>query len=247
MKVLITGEPNSNADNLARMFEYYGVETYLVPLRMSRFIKRWMLKIRPDISLVFNVGHFTWIIRTQRLGGKKIFRAMGTDVHKMDFVTRQVLRFLHKHNRARICYASHALRDKLGLDGEVLPTPIDTTRFYPMGLEREKDVLYYCRKKSCDIYRMDRLEAYMREHPNETVTIAEGSIDHLHMNRVYNQHKKYMRWTTHDANPKMIYEALLAGCEVWFNDTQITEIPDVMLMPVNIPKWIDYFERVLDE
>jgi hypothetical protein len=179
------------------------------------------------------------------LPGIKIYRVQGTDAYRHTPTTKRILTFLHRRGTP-LLYASEQLQTIVGLSGTVIPTPIDTSIFKRLNIQRDKDVLYYCRNKNEDIYRIDKLREYQQHHPNESVTLLEGAIPHKAMNRVYNRHKKYLRWTTHDANPKMIYEALLCGCEVWFNDDQITTIPDMMYMNVAIPKLITYFERICE-
>jgi hypothetical protein len=178
------------------------------------------------------------------LGGLKIYRPQGTDVHRMSKFTKRVLTYLHKRGTP-ILYASEELRSIVGLSGEVFATPIDTSLFYPLDQERHDDVLYYCRNKNNDIYCMNKLNEYELQHPDEQINVITGSIPHHDMNKVYNRHKKYLRWTTHDANPKMPYEAFLSGCESWNNGERVTHVPDYMRMEHAIPQLIAYFEYML--
>jgi hypothetical protein len=127
----------------------------------------------------------------------------------------------------------------------VFATPIDTSLFRPLGLERDKDTLYYVRNNNVKLYGQDQLCEYVAQHPNEQISYVTGEIPHTEMNEIYNQHKKYVRFTLHDANPKMPYEAFLAGCESWFNGQQITHIPDFMRMETAIPKLVSYLEYML--
>ena len=237
MRVLITGQ--GNATNLARMLSYYGVDVEMLHPIPLRGIPKSMGEF--DISLIMGVRWWN-IVKSRSLPGKKIYRFQGTDAHQLDWRERNLLKLLDPP----ILYASEGLRELVGLPGEVIITPIDTKIFNSSedAGERPRDVLYYCPHGREDTYRLDKLEEYLEAHPGEACTIIGGEVPHVKMPDVYISHKKYLRWTTHDANPKMPYEALLCGCEVWYNDERITDVPDYMIMENSIPKFIRFFEAI---
>lgn len=138
---------------------------------------------------------------------------------------------------SRLIYVTEELSELLNIEGSIIPIPIDTNHFIQVeNVERDKDVLYYNPGK--EIYRPKWIENYIKNHPNEKITILDGSISYEKMPEIYSQHKKLIRMTTHDGLPKMPYEALLCGCEVWYNGEKITEIPINMKMEHSIPKLI---------
>lgn len=136
---------------------------------------------------------------------------------------------------SHLMYASQQLQEDVGLPGTYLPVPVNTRHFYPRPVPRDKDTLYYCPND----------EIYMRSLAPEGATILDGSTPYEDMPFIYSRHKRYVRNTTHDANPKMPYEALLCGCDVWWNGRQVTQVPDEMLPQNAIPKWIKYFTEVI--
>jgi hypothetical protein len=232
------------------MLQVHGIDVLrLHPVPKVPYFKRSIARFNPDISLIFGIWRWHWLLRTSMLPGLKIYRVQGTDAYTLKSSTKRFLTRLHKRG-IPILYAAQHLEDVVGLPGETIPTPIDTTLFNDFGLSRPKDVLYYCPKDRgvprAHTYQLERFRQYEREHPDETTTILWGDMPYARMPQIYNNHKKYLRWTTHDANPKMPMEALLCGCEVWDNDEQITEVPDDMQMEHSIPRWINYFERQLE-
>lgn len=245
MKLLITGK--GNAANLGRMLRYYGIDvTTLYPVPKIPFIHKKIIRNRVDISLVMGIWRWHWIIRTQMLPGKKIYRVQGSDAYNIKPETKALLKMIHSLGTP-ILYAGNNLKDIIGLSGTVIPTPIDTKIFKQIEeVERTKDVLYYCPSNKGHIYRIDKLLEYKKNHPNETITIVDGNIPHEKMPIIYNQHKKFIRWTIHDANPKMPYEALLCGCMVWHNDQPISAVPDYMRMENGIPRFISFFKKLLN-
>jgi len=220
MKVLISGM--GNPQNLGKMLEIYGIDVSYVD-RTRPFIKGSF-----DIFLVFGVRPKN-VLYALTGPGKKIWRFQGSD----GFKPRPFIKLLMKIVGGNILYASNGLKREVGLKGEVLATPINTDLFNPVpGVKRDKEVLYYCPGGNEEIYQMDLCP--------EGATVLDGSIPYENMPEVYSRHQKYIRWTTHDANPKMPFEALLCGCEVWVNGEQIYEVPDFMLMEKVIPLWIKY-------
>jgi hypothetical protein len=231
------------------MLQLYGVDVLCVyPVPKVSFLKRSILHFDPDISLIFGIWRWHWLIRTSMLPGLKIYRVQGTDAYTLTSSTKFVLSQLYKRGTP-ILYAAKHLENVVGLPGETLPTPINTKLFKDFGLSRAIDILYYCPKDRgvprAHTYQLERFRQYQREHPNETTTILWGDTPYAEMPQIYNNHKKYLRWTTHDANPKMPMEAFLCGCEVWVNDKPIRKVPDEMRMEYSIPCWIDYFTRQL--
>lgn len=223
------------------MLGYYGVEvTHIVaPSPMPR----------ADVSIICGINTWKVILKVMILPGKKVLRFMGTDGFRLS--SRRLTRFvvhLLAWMGVPIVYASKELGDVVGLKGETLITPIDTRIFRPLpDIERDLDVLYYCPEGREEIYRLDLLEEYMRAHPDESVTLIDDPVfSPTQMSHLYHQHKKFFRWTTHDANPKMPHEAFMCGCESWENDRQITEVPEFMLMENAIPRWIEYLEGLID-
>ena len=238
MKILIMG--SGNARSLGRMLSYYGVDVDIID--SIPIIPR---KKNADISLVMGVWSAQWLLRMQMLPGRKVYRIQGSDAYKMSSATRNTLRLMMLRGDS-ILYAADNLTKVVGLPGEVISTPVDTALFYPSEevTDRSKDVLYYCPKGREATYRINKLYEYLKAYPTEKFTIIDGKVPHKEMPDLYRSHRKYLRWTTHDANPKMPYEALLCGCEVWFNDERITEVPDFMLMENAIPRFISFFEGI---
>jgi hypothetical protein len=236
LRIIVTGK--GNAKNLGRMLGYYGMEVKSLhpiprlPKRIGKF----------DISLIMGVK-WKSLLKSRFLPGQKVYRFQGSDAYGLMKKTKTLLKFL----KSPILYASEGLKVLVGLYGEVVPTPVDTKIFKPVpGVERTKDVLYYCPKGKEQIYRRYWIDSYIKEHPNEIVTIIENTnIPHFDMPMIYSEHKMYIRMTTHDANPKMPYEALLCGCEVIHNNRRVTNVPRYMLMEETIPKIIKFFEEIV--
>ncbi|MFX0211213.1 MAG: hypothetical protein ACFFDT_34855 [Candidatus Hodarchaeota archaeon] len=141
-----------HAKYLGRMLEYYGIKVKLiypiprVPKRMGNF----------DITLILGVS-FRAILKSKFLPGKKIFYFLGTDAHQLENKTKILLKF----SGYPIIYASNELKEIVGLDGEVIPIPVDTKRFKKLiKIPIHKDILYYCPKGAEYIYRPEKLEEY---------------------------------------------------------------------------------------
>jgi hypothetical protein len=244
VKVLIAG----NKIRLGPMLNVYGVETLTVPhVPLCPWRDHDIHAFAPDISLIFGIWRWHWILRTQFLPGTKIYRVQGTDAYTLDAKTRWLL----KHLKTPLLYAAKHLQDLVQLPGDTIPTPINTLHFKNYHQPRTKDVLYYCPSDQgtaqTTIYEMHRLIHYMEQYPKLSVTILNGTTPYKMMPDVYNDHHTYLRWTTHDAHPKMPYEALACGCDVYVNDEQVTEIPDFMRMEHTIPRWIEYFHHIMSE
>lgn len=226
MRVLISGR--GNPVNLGKMLQHYGVDITFVnrtrPFLTGNFDLFLVFGVRPKNVLYALTG-----------SGKKIYRFQGSD----GFKPRPFIKHIVRLARGNILYASDELKKVIGLDGEVLPTPINTELFKPVpNIERDKEHLYYCPTGNEQIYRKDLCP--------KNATVLDGSIPHEEMPLIYSRHQKYIRWSTHDANPKMPYEALLCGCEVWVNGERVYKVPDFMLMENSIPKWIEYMKGVIE-
>ena len=179
-------------------------------------------------------------------GGKHLIcHIVGTDALILQEYMDELNRSMKKHS-VQVLYASENLRDELSLEGEVAPVPIKDWLFTPEGdrLWKEKrDTLFYCPDPY--IYCAWDVDEYISDHGDEQVTIlglppdAPSIPDYPNvmrlpklpaeeMPKLYRSHKRLIRYTRHDGMPKMIYEAFLCGCEVWWNGSQITNMPDAM-------------------
>lgn len=230
MKVLILG----NKINLGEMLAKYGVEsTTQNPIRHPPG--------KYDISMVFGAWSSKRVLGSMLLlPGTKVILLRGTDAYRMSGETRASL-VIAQRLGMHILYNGENLKELVGLEGEVWAVPVFTPNFKNLGKPRPVDVLYYCIKGRDDIYCRDKFRDYITE-TGESYTIADGSISASDMPTLYNGHKKYIRFTTHDANPKMPLEAFLCGCESWDNGHRVTEVPDFMLMEKAIPRLIEILE-----
>jgi hypothetical protein len=232
LKVLIVGRKI----NLGQMLAPYGVEsTTQIPVR------------RPhgdyDISIVYGAWSSKRVLGSLLLlPGVKIMLIRGTDAYRMSRKTKAAL-IIAQRLGLRILYAGDNLKKLVGLEGEVWATPV-LPQFKNLNTERDVDVLFYCNKGWEDIYCLDKFKQYIAE-TGESYTIADGSTPADEMPALYNRHRKYIRFTTHDANPKMPLEAFLCGCESWDNGRQITEVPDFMLMENAVPRLVKIMEDML--
>jgi len=191
---------------------------------------------------------------------KYVVHVVGTDAHQYRSCHSWKKRLLN-HTLEKACeilFVSQQLKRVSGIEkGCVVPIPVDTKLFVPQKLETEKrDVLYYC--PSPIIYRLDWILDYAKEHRDETVTVLGASFNLRHkpsnitfldsfpyfeMPKLYAQHRKLIRMTTYDGCPKMPYEALLCGLEVFRNGKRLKEVPREMLMENTIPKLIKIMEE----
>ncbi len=156
------------------------------------------------------------------------------------------LQLAMKRHSVRLLYASESLRDELRIEGDVAPIPVKEWLFTPEGdrfWKEKRDTLFYCPDPY--IYSAWDVDEYIRDHRDEQITVLGMQPDvpsipdypnvlrlslvpSGEMPRVYRSHKRLIRITRHDGMPKMIYEAFLCGCEVWWNGKQITSVPDSM-------------------
>lgn len=191
-----------------------------------------------DLILVFGANPVK-MIYLLFCSGKKIIRVCGSDWYKARFGKFLTRLFLKLFNY-KIMYADKDLMNQIGLKGELLEMPVNCDLFYPRNIERDRDVLFYCPPGKEDIYLID-------ETVNDSFTILNGNTPYIEMPIVYSRHKKLIRNTLFDASPKMPVEALLCGCEVYVNGKKFKNIPNYMLSYYQIPKWINYIERIVSE
>lgn len=230
MKVLVVG----NGINLSEMLKLYGVESVT---------ERKVAAIHPDVdfSMIYGAWSDKRVLGSMFLvPGTKIMFFRGTDAYRLKERTRAALQFTQRLGM-RMLYNGENLRDLVGLEGDVWTHPIYTPHFKDLGLDRDIDVLFYCRAGRENIYLLDKFKEYIAE-TGETYSIVDGSTPREKMPELYNQHKKYVRITSHDSNPKMPYEAFLCGCESWDNGRRIVEVPDYLRMEYAIPRLIRLLE-----
>jgi len=251
MRVLLIG--SLNARTLGNMMDYCGIDVTLlneVPrIRntlqkiVSRFYQRYDVLVFVGVS--FRARASIQLIVLALIGSKIVFYIVGSDAYRIHDNNRsKILLSLLSKLGCRILYVSSHLKKLVALDGEVIPIPVDTKMFRPIeGLERCMDILYYC--PTPIIYKREWIEDYRRSHPEETVTILDGKLPYEEMPIIYNQHRKLIRMTTHDGFPKMPYEALLCGCEVWYNGEKVTEIPLEMRMEYTLPRFLNFIKEVV--
>ena len=157
-----------------------------------------------------------------------------------------------------ILYVTRELQQLMDLErGFIIPIPIDTKLFKKAKYKGEKrDVLYYCPKPK--IYRLDWILRYAKENPNEKITVLGCPYEitlpnikvisrwpYYKMPILYSMHRRLIRMTIHDGYPKMLYEALLCGLEVIWNNKRITEVPSEMLMENTIPKLLSILKELI--
>ena len=235
MKLLIIGR----GINLGQMLRYYGVDSVTSETVTNPTKEKF------DISITYGAWSSRRVLGSLLLlPGKKIIRLQGSDVYRISSGTKRSLK-IAKMMGATLLYASQELKDIIGLDGPVWITPVDTRLFKPAPkMEKEVDVLYYYTKGQEETYCLEKFRNQMRE-TGESFTILNGSVPIEKMPAVYSRHRKYIRYTTHDANPKMPYEAYLCGCESWDNGRRITHLPDYMDMRKAIPELLEILDSLL--
>lgn len=228
MEVLICGAKISS--RLCKMLRLYKPEhVWDSRERIEPFIKGY--------DVVVNIGvHPRNIFYLSTCEGVKVNRFQGSDWYRSTIGKRQLKLFLRLFP-SKIMYASQQLKEEVRLPGEFIPVPVNTHHFYPRPMPRDKDICYYCPDGKEDIYQLHLAP--------KNATILNGLTPYDEMPGVYSRYKKYVRNTVHDANPKMPYEALLCGCEVWWNGQQVVEVPDYMLAENTIPRWVKYFEEIV--
>ena len=167
--------------------------------------------------------------------GVKVARVCGSDWYKA-LLGKRVHRFMLRLLGFNLMYASEELKNEVGLKGEVHVNPVNVDHFYPRDAPRDKEVCYYV--------GFGR-SLYCPEKIPIGATLIDGSIPYEDMPELLSRHKRYVRWTTHDASPKLPYEAFLCGCEVVVNGERLTTVPDYMYSVYQMPRWVEYISRLL--
>ena len=162
--------------------------------------------------------------------GVKVARVCGSDWHR-SILGKELHRAMLWLSGLNIMYASEALKNDVWLKGEVHVNPVNENHFYPRGMPRDKEVCYYVNR--------GRL-TYQPELMPDGATLIDGTVPYEDMPDLLSSHKRYIRHTTHDASPKLPYEALLCGCEVWVNGEKLLIVPEYMLTSYQGPRWIKY-------
>ena len=189
------------------------------------------------------------VLAAKLLRKKTIIHFVGSDaywLHREKSIYRRLFWGIVLHANDFVFYVSPHLERLVGCHGTVLPFPIEKYQFTRLPERQpERDILYYCPSgsKNEEIYRLDWILQYAREHPREKVTIL-GNLEHpanypitqpnvevipnvpqSEMPAIYAQHRTLIRMTTEDGLPRMVHEALLCGLNVIFNGEAIMEIP----------------------
>lgn len=247
VRILLIG--TLNADILAQQLRYYGVDVeVMLPPRFPN----------PLLFRGFDVIYGIYLMSLTRsapfvrfLRKKCLVHIIGSDA--FSYANTQGVKKKLWNSTLRMCdeilYVTDELKQLVGLGrGKVIPIPIDTRMFKKSKVGAPKrDILYLC--PNPEIYRLDWIVKYAKEHPDETITVlgCPCGIDlpnveviplvpYRQMPKLYRMHRRLIRMTTHDGYPKMPYEALLCGLEVVWNGQRITKVPAEMLMENTIPK-----------
>jgi hypothetical protein len=223
---------SKNCEVACVMLRDYAPERFeIVNYGKSRFFIR-------DVDVVINFGcHLIPLLKLITARGIKVGRLTGTDyygklIHRLGILLFSKLPFIN------FIFSSHNIKDDSGLDGVVLHNPVNEKMFYDMGIQRDIAVLYYVNQNR-ELYREDTVK------PDWVV--IRGEVDYRDMPLLYNRSKVHVRNTLYDSGTKMIYEAFCCGCQVFYNGRRVESVPDFMLSSVEIPKWFDYLESLVDE
>ncbi len=249
LKILVVGAGSPNADMVSEVLNANGIQAawtdkigFPNPLRLRKF------------DLIYGIYLQTcsrYVIVGKLLGKKTLIHFVGSDAYWMAR-ERSILRRLYwravLHLTDFVLYVSPHLQDYVRREGFVLPFPIAASEFQSESLRQirpDRDVLYYCPggARNAEIYRLQWILDYAKQHPDEKITIL-GSITHpahyqlnlpnvvvvpyldrKQMPTFYRRHKKLIRMTTEDGLPRMLSEAFLCGIDVEFNGQQIRSIP----------------------
>lgn len=247
--ILVVGAGSPNADMVAEV------------LNANGFNAQWTDKIRfPNplfihkFSLVYGIylqSCSRYIIIGKILRKRTIIHFVGSDAYwyaRERSIWRRIYWKTILHCTDLALYVSPHLVEFIRRKGFVLPFPIAASEFQSPAVRRitpDRDILYYCPggERNAEIYRLQWVTEYARQHPDEKITIL-GSITHpadykvnlpnvevvafverSQMPAFYRRHRRLIRMTTEDGLPRMLSEALLCGLEVTFNGNEITEIP----------------------
>jgi len=246
-KILVVGAGSPNADLVAEVLQKNG------------FDANWTDKVKqPNPFLIrrFDIVYGIYfqscarfILVAKLLGKKTIIHFVGSDAYwyksERSLVRRVFWRVVLDLNDI-VFYVSPHLEKLINRPGKILPFPIRRDEFTkPSNTQPDRDILYYCPsgKQNLQIYRLDWILEYAKDHPQEKITIV-GSPDHpadytvklpnvevisqvpqSDMPEFYRRHRTLIRMTTEDGLPRMVHEALLCGLKVVFNGEEIERIP----------------------
>jgi len=247
--ILVVGAGSPNADMVAEA------------LNANGFKAEWTDKIRsPSPSLIWRFGLVygiylqtcsRYIVMAKILRKKTIIHFVGSDAYwyaRERSIWRRVYWRIVLRCTDLVIYVSPHLCEFVRRKGSVIPFPIASREFLSptlLGIIPDRDILYYCPggERNAEIYRLQWIIEYARQHPNEKITIL-GSITHppdykinlpnvevvkfIERNQMpafYRRHRRLIRMTSEDGLPRMLSEALLSGLLVTFNGKEVTEIP----------------------
>lgn len=254
MRVLTIGDRES-AQILTRGLRKAGVDSFYQNVTNSvasylKFIERLHSF---DVVLGFHLGDcFRFIYLAKMFRKAFVLAIIGGDGFRY-LESRGIKRLVLKVSLL-LCdkrlFVTEQVKEAVGMEGTVFPIPIDAEQFKHSSDERIRDILYYCPRP--DVYQLDWIIRYAQEHLHETITVlgyvdkiplenvtTVSWVDYEDMPKVYQSHKRLIRMTLYDGHPKMIYEALLCGCEVVWNGEPIKDIPEEMLVENAIPRLIE--------
>ena len=248
-RILVVGAGTPNADLVAEV------------LRADGFEAEWTDRIRrPNPFLIgrFDIVYGIYLQSCARfvvvgrlLRKRTIIHFVGSDAYwynREPSLVRRLFWRVTLHLTNLVFYVSPHLERLVGRPGIILPFPIEKNQFQtlePTDSLPDRDILYYCPsgERNMQIYRLDWILQYARDHPREKITII-GSIDNpanysvslsnveviphvsrSEMPQLYRRHRTLIRMTTEDGLSRMIHEALLCGLKVVFNGKEVTKIP----------------------
>ena len=162
--------------------------------------------------------------------GVKVARVCGSDWHR-SILGKELHRAMLWLSGLNIMYASEALKKDVWLSGEVHVNPVNEDHFYPRDVPRDKEVCYYVNRGRAP---------YHPELMPLGATLIDGTVPYEEMPLLLSRHKRYERNILHNASPKLPYEALLCGCEVYLNGEKLLTVPEYMLTSYQGPRWIKY-------
>jgi len=249
LRILVVGVGSPNADMVAEV------------LNANGFRAQWTDKIRfpspfllHEFDLVYGIYLQTcsrYIIAATLFGKKTIIHFVGSDAYwfaREQSLWRRIYWKLILHLTDLVFYVSPHLEEFVHRQGYVLPFPIAMHDMQVQEIRKtqpNRDILYYCPggERNAEIYRLQWITEYARQHPDEKITII-GNITHpanyemnlpnvevvpfverAQMPDFYRRHRKLIRMTTEDGLPRMLSEALLCGLEVVFNGEEIKTFP----------------------
>jgi len=246
-RILVVGVGSPNADLVAEV------------LRNDDLQAEWTDKVRkpnPFFMRRFDIIYGIYlqscarfILVAKLLRKKTIIHFVGSDaywVNREKSILRRIFWGAILYLNDFVFYVSPHLEPLVGRPGRILPFPIQKDEFtVSPNSKPERDILYYCPSgaKNQEIYRLDWILQYAKEHPQEKITILGSincpanykiplsnvevipSVARSDMPTLYRRHRALFRMTTEDGLPRMVHEALLCGLKVVFNGREISEMP----------------------